>query len=74
MTMESVEFINSLVKAVMILVRLAVVLRCGFLLLRMVQSDDDAPAQKKKIINTVIFYVLAESVYQLKPLVEHYFR
>ena len=74
MTFTSVEFINSLIGYIMILVRLAVALRCGYLLLRMSQADDNSDGLKKKLINTIMFYVLAESVNQVPGIVEHYLK
>ena len=71
--MTSVQFIDNLIGMVMILVRLAVVCRCAFLLIRMSMSDE-IDGIKKKLINTIVFYIMAEAVNQIPSLIEHYLK
>ncbi len=71
--MTSVEFINNLVGTVMILVRLVVVGRCAFLLLRMSISEE-VGGLKKQLMNTLVFYVMAEAVNQVPGIIEHYLK
>lgn len=71
--MESTAFLEELIGAVMVLIRSGVILRCVYLFVRMIEADDNQDANKKKMKNTIIFYIFAEAVNELRSIAEHYF-
>jgi hypothetical protein len=65
--------INDLSNVVLWLIRAGVAFRLAYCLFRMIFSEEEQGQYKKRAINTVVFYVLAESVWGIKGVVVGYF-
>ena len=66
--------IDDITNAVLIIVRLGVVARFIFCMVKLIGADEDAGRYKKRSINAVIFWVIAESVWVIKDLVLYYYK
>jgi len=67
------SMIDDISNVVLILIRVGTVFRVGYCLLRLVTAEEEAIQYKKRIRNTIIFYILAESAFVLKDIFMHYF-
>lgn len=65
--------IDEISKAIIILVRLGAVLRFIFCMVRLMSAEDEAATYRKRARNTVIFYILAECIWQIKDIVLYYY-
>jgi len=66
--------IDDITNAILIIVRLGVVARFIFCMVKLIGADEDAGRFKKRAINAVIFWIIAESVWILKDLVLYYYK
>ena len=60
-------------KAIIILIRLGAVARFVYCMIRLSAAEEEQTRYKKRAKNTVIFYVLAECIWQIKDLVLYYY-
>ena len=67
------SLIDEISNVVLILIRAGTVFRVAYCLLRLVTADEEATQYKKRIRNTIIFYILAECAFILKDLFIHYY-
>ena len=58
--------------AIILLVRVGAIARFIYCLVRLTAAEEQA-AQYKKRRNTVIFYIIAESIWQIKDLILYYY-
>ncbi|MDO0824066.1 mercury transporter [Desulfosporosinus nitroreducens] len=65
--------IDEITKAIILLVRAGVFMRIAFCFLRMMGDEDESPMYKKRAIHAGLFYIIAESIWQLKDIVFYYF-
>ena len=65
--------IDNISKAVITLVRLGAVFRFIYCMVRLQSAEDEAGQFKKRMKNAAIFYVIAESVWQLKAIIFYYY-
>ena len=65
--------IDEISNAVLIVIRAGVVCRIAYCFLRLVTADEESSQYKKRIRNTSLFYILAESAFILKDIFTHYF-
>jgi len=66
--------IDDITNALMIIVRLGVIARFIFCMVKLIGAEEDAMRYKKRAKNTVLFCILAESVWLIKDIVMHYYR
>ncbi|SHN87932.1 mercury transporter [Desulfitobacterium chlororespirans] len=66
--------IDDLTVAVIVLIRAGVIMRIAFCFFRMMGNEEDGPMYRKRAINAAIFYIIAESVWQLRDIVFYYFK
>lgn len=59
--------------AIIALVRLGAVARFIYCLIRLESAEDQAAQYKKRMINTIVFYIIAESIWQIKDLILYYY-
>jgi len=59
--------------AIISLVRLGAVARFIYCLIRLESAEEQAAQYKKRMINTVVFYIIAESIWQIKDLILYYY-
>jgi len=67
------QYIDDISNAVIILIRAGAIFRLAFCFLRMMTAEEEAPQFKKRIRNTIMFYVVAELAFILKTLIIRYF-
>ena len=61
-------------KAIIMLVRIGAVFRFIYCMVRLQASEEQTAQYKKRAKNTVLFYIIAESVWQIKELVLFYYQ
>ena len=60
--------------AIIMLVRIGAVARFIYCMVRLQAAEEQAAQYKKRAKNTVIFYIIAESIWQLKDLILYYYQ
>jgi len=65
--------VDDITNALMIIVRLGVVGRFIFCMVKLIGAEEEAMRFKKRAKNAVLFLILAESVWILKDIVMHYY-
>ena len=53
--------------------RVGAVARFVYCLVRLTAAEEQAAQYKKRARNTVIFYIIAESIWQIKDLILYYY-
>lgn len=59
--------------AVIAIIRLGAVFRFIYCMVRLQGAEEEQTQFKKRAKNTVLFYVLAECIWQIKELIFHYY-
>ena len=67
------QYIDDISMAVLILIRAGAAFRVIFSLIRLMTAEEEAAQYKKRIRNTIVFYIVAELVFVVKDLIIHYF-
>lgn len=67
------ELIKEMADAFVMLIRVGAGLRVVYCFIRMGASEDESAMYKKRAKNTLVFYILAESIWQIKDLVLGYY-
>jgi len=65
--------IDDISNAVLIVIRAGVICRVVYCFLRLTTAEEEATQYKKRIRNTLLFYILAESAFILKDIFIYYF-
>ena len=65
--------IDSISQALIALVRVGVAARFIFCMVKLSGADEDAGRYKRRAKNAVLFYIIAESCWQIKDLVISYY-
>jgi len=65
--------IDEISMAVISLLRLGAVFRFLFCMVRLQSAEEEATQYKKRAKNTVVFYIIAECVWQIKEIVFYYY-
>lgn len=68
------ELVKEMADAFTLLIRVSAGLRIVYCFIRIGASEDEGAIFKKRAKNVVIFYILAESIWQIKELVLNYYR
>ena len=66
--------IDEITKALMIIVRLGIVGRFIFCMVKLIGAEEEAMRYKKRAKNAVIFWIIVESVWMIKDMVFYYYR
>jgi len=66
--------VEDISQAVMLIIRLGVVARLLYCLIRLGAADEEAGQYKKRAKNAVVFLILAESIWAIKDLILWYYR
>ena len=66
--------IDELSKIMIGIIRTGVILRFTVSMIAMQKADDEMEGIKKRIINLIVFYIIAESIFQLKDILFFYFK
>lgn len=65
--------LNELAVALIWLLRSGTATRIAYCFIKMIENDDEVNVYKKRIKNVLMFYILAELVWELKDIVMYYF-
>ena len=66
--------VDEITSGVMILVRVGVVGRFIFCMVKLIGAEEEAVKYKKRAKNAALFWIIAESVWVIKELVFFYYR
>lgn len=67
------DIINELALAFILLIRSGSVLRIIYCFIGIASDEEQAVTYKKRIKNTIVFYIMAESVYVIRDIAFHYY-
>ncbi|MFI3238779.1 MAG: mercury transporter [Lachnospiraceae bacterium] len=56
------------------LIRVGAVFRVVYCMVRLQGAEEEQAQYKKRTKNTIMFYILAESIWQIKDIVMYYYR
>lgn len=65
--------VTELSELIIALIRVGAVFRVSFLFVQMVANEDEVQNGKKRVKNTIKFYIIAELIFVLKNLIISYF-
>jgi hypothetical protein len=68
-----VDLLKEMADAFILLIRVGAVLRVVHCFIHIGIDEEQSSSYKRRMKNTVIFYVLAESIWQIKDLVMSYY-
>lgn len=68
------DFLDEISSAIIMLIRLGCVARFVYCMIRLSAAEEEAAQYKKRAKNTVIFYIISESIWQIKDLVLYYYK
>jgi len=68
------SILEELAQAIIVLIRLGCICRFIYCMVRLSGADEEASKYKKRTRNVILFYVLAESIWQLKELMLYYYK
>lgn len=60
--------------AIIMLVRIGAVARFIYCMVRLQGAEEEAAQYKKRAKNTVLFYIIAESIWQIKDIILYYYQ
>ena len=66
--------VDDLSNAIILLVRVGAVFRLVYCFIRLISAEEEAAQYRKRAKNTVLFYVLAECIWQIKDIVLYYYQ
>ncbi|MCH1638882.1 mercury transporter [Paenibacillus timonensis] len=66
--------LEELAQAVVLLIRIGCAFRFIYTMIRLSGADEESGKYKKRARNVVLFYILAESIWQVKELILFYYR
>lgn len=67
------ELVKEMADAFVMLIRVGAGLRVIYCFIRIGSSEEESGMYKKRAKNTVIFYIIAECIWQIKELVISYY-
>lgn len=67
------DIIKEIAKAIIVLIRAGCVFRVIYCLVRLSAAEDDRQKYKNRMKNTIIFYIIGESIWQIESLIRGYF-
>ena len=56
------------------IIRTGVILRFTICMITMQKADDEMEGIKKRIVNLIVFYIIAESIFQIRDILFYYFK
>ena len=67
------QYIDDISAVVLILIRAGAACRVVLCLIRLMTAEEEAAQYKKRLRNTMMFYIVAELAFVIKDIVIHYF-
>ena len=68
-----IKIIDELSKIMIGIIRTGVILRFTICMITMQKADDEMEGIKKRVVNLIVFYIIAESIFQIKDILFYYF-
>jgi len=68
------QYIDDISGVVITLIRAGAAFRVAFCFIRMITAEEEAPQFRKRIRNTVLFYIVAEMAFVIRNLIIYYYR
>ena len=68
------SIVDEIARAIILLIRVGCVARFIYCMIRLSAAEEEATQYKKRAKNSVIFYIIAESIWQIKDLILYYYR
>ncbi len=68
------SIVEEISQAIILLIRVGCVARFVYCMIRLSAAEEEATQYKKRTKNTVVFYIIAESIWQIKDLILHYYQ
>ena len=65
--------IDEISKIMIGIIRTGAILRFTVCMINMQKADDEMEGIKKRIVNLIVFYIIAESIFQIKDILFYYF-
>jgi len=65
--------VEDISKAIILLIRLGSAARMAYCMIRLGAADEDGAQYKKRARNTLVFYIIAESIWSIKDVVLRYY-
>ena len=65
--------LTEMADAFVLLIRIGAVLRVVYCFIYIAIDEDQAASYKRRLKNTVVFYILAESIWQIKEMIVSYY-
>ncbi len=69
-----IKIIDELSNIMIGIIRTGVILRFIFCMMAMQKADYEVEGMKKRAINLIVFYIIAESIFQIKDILFFYFK
>jgi len=66
--------VKDVADAVMLIIRLGAVARLLYCFIRLGAAEEETTQYKKRAKNTLIFYIIAESIWAIKDIILWYYR
>ncbi|MDR1892363.1 MAG: mercury transporter [Oscillospiraceae bacterium] len=67
------SLVTDLSKAVIWLIRAGAAFRVAYCCFRLISNEEEAQSYKARIKNVLVFYIIAECIFQLKDIIIYYF-
>jgi len=67
------QYIDDISKAVLILIRAGAAFRVVLCLVRLMTAEEEEAQFKKRIRNTIVFYIVAELAFVIKNIIIYYY-
>ena len=68
-----IKIIDELSKIMIGIIITGVILRFTICMITMQKADDEMEGIKKRVVNLIVFYIIAESIFQVKDILFYYF-
>ena len=68
------DAVNQISQVLIDIIRVGAVFRLVYCLFRMISAEDEQAMYKKRARNVVIFYIIAETIFQLKDILIGYYQ
>ncbi|MCX7748230.1 MAG: mercury transporter [Clostridia bacterium] len=68
------DLLKQLADAIVILIRVGAAFRLVYCLVRMGMNEEESAMYKRRAKNSVVFYIIAESIWQLKEIILSYYQ
>lgn len=67
------DLVDEISRAIIMLIRVGCVSRFIYCMIRLSAAEEEATQYKKRAKNTVVFYIIAECIWQIKDLILYYY-